>query len=133
MIVLDASAVLELVLRTDASSEIENRVRRPGMTLHCPHLLDLEVAQVLRRHARGKHRVEPRLREALEDLRDLPLTRYAHEPFLDRIWELRENLTAYDGAYVALAEALGARLLTSDARLARTSGHQASIELVPPR
>ena len=92
------------------------------MTLHCPHLLDLEVAQVLRRHSRG-HMTEPRVREAIEDLRDLPLTRYAHEPFLDRIWELRENLTAYDGAYVALAETLGAILLTSDARLARTFGH----------
>ena len=132
MIVLDASTVLELLLRTDAASEIETRALRPGMTLHCPHLLDLEVVQVLRRFARGNEMSESRVREALEDLRSLPLTRYPHQPFLDRIWELRENLTAYDGAYVALAEALDATLLTSDARLARTSGHQAMVELVPP-
>lgn len=133
MIVPDASAVLELVLRTHAAPEIERRVLQQGVTLHCPHLLDLEVAQVLRRYVLAKEVSEPRARQALEDLEALALTRYSHVLFLDRIWELHVNLTAYDASYVALAEALGATLLTSDARLASAPGHQAKVELVAPR
>lgn len=131
MIVLDASAVLELMLRTDAGSELETCLRQPGETLHCPHLLDLEVAHALRRFLLEGRMNRPRAVEALEDLRGLCLLRYPHEPFLDRILELRKNLTAYDAAYVSLAEALGATLLTCDVGLARTPGHRAKVELVP--
>ena len=100
------------------------------VTLHAPHLLDLEVAQVMRRYAiAGKVRPRRGL-EALEDLSSLPITRYPHTILLDRIWELRSNMTAYDAAYVALAEAIDGPLLTRDRRLAQSSGHAADIECV---
>ena len=97
--------------------------------LHAPHLLDLEVARVLRRYVSRGELTESRGREALDVLSVFPLTRYSHEPLLSRIWSLRERLTAYDAAYVALAEALGDTLLTRDRRLARTSGIRTRIEV----
>jgi predicted nucleic acid-binding protein len=108
VIVADASAILEVLLRTPAAAAIEARVLRDDETVHAPALLDLEVAQVLRRYvARGE--VAPsRARAALDLLTGFPLERYAHEPLLPRIWELRASLTAYDAAYVALAEGLRA-------------------------
>ena len=99
-------------------------------TLHAPHLLDLEVAQVVRRYVAAGDIGPRRGKEALTDLADLPLERYAHAPFVDRIWELRDNLTAYDAAYVALAEALEATLITRDARLAGAPGHGARVEVL---
>ena len=130
MIVLDASAVLELVLVTEAGQLVRERIASTSETLHVPHLVDLEVLQVLRRYC-ASGVVEPeRASTALEDFRALDLERYAHEPMLDRIWQLRENMTAYDAAYVALAEALPASLLTFDARLASAPGHRAKIELL---
>ncbi len=130
MIVVDASAVLEALLRTPAAAAVEERLFATGETLHTPHLIDLEVAQVLRRYA-GTGQVEAeRCRAALDDLADLPLNRYPHDFLVPRIWELRDNLTAYDAAYVALAEALGAPLLTCDRKLAASPGHRARIELV---
>ena len=99
-------------------------------TLHAPHLIDMEVTQVLRRYA-ASGRVEPaRCRDALDSLLDLPLDRYPHGVLLPRVWQLRHNLTAYDAVYVALAEALDATLLTRDRRLAAAPGHRARIELV---
>jgi predicted nucleic acid-binding protein len=91
--------------------------------------MDVEVTQVLRRFvARGE--IEPeRARQALEDLADLPLQRYAHDVLLPRVWELRQNLTAYDAVYVALAEVLDAPLLTRDARILRAPGHGARVEV----
>ncbi|NIM96818.1 MAG: PIN domain-containing protein [Proteobacteria bacterium] len=130
MIVLDSSVVLEVLLRTRVASQIEERVLLPGETLHAPHILDLEVAQVLRRYAVSESMKPERGLEALADLADLPITRYPHDIFLPRIWELRHNMTAYDAAYVALAEALPALLLTRDARLASASGHEAAIGLI---
>lgn len=130
MIVPDAAVVLELILRTDLAAEIELHMFQPRVSLHCPHLLDLEVAQVLRRYVLAGEISKPRALEALEDLKALALIRYAHAPFLDRIWELHTNLTAYGASYVALAEALGATLLTADARLAGAPGHQAMVEVV---
>ncbi len=130
MIVVDSSVVLEVLLRTRAASQIEERVLLPGETLHAPHILDLEVAQVLRRYAVSEYMKPERGLEALADLTDLPITRYPHDIFLPRIWELRHNMTAYDAAYVALAEALPALLLTRDARLASASGHEAAIGLI---
>jgi len=130
VIVVDASAVLELLLNTRAAAKVSERIFATGETLHAPHLIDLEVAQVLRRYAGIGELSAERGTDALEDLADLPLNRYPHNLFLPRIWELRGNLTAYDAAYVALAEALGAPLVTRDRALARAGGHAARIELV---
>ena len=128
--VLDASVVLEVILRTPESDAIADRILSSRERLHAPHLLDLEVAQVLRRYVAHNEVTEPRGREALDVLSVFPLTRYSHEPLLNRIWALRERLTAYDAAYVALAEALGDTLLTRDRRLARTTGIRTRIEVV---
>ncbi|HET7875020.1 MAG TPA: type II toxin-antitoxin system VapC family toxin [Methylomirabilota bacterium] len=130
MIVVDASAILEVLLNTPAAGRVGARLFTVGETLHAPHLLDLEVAQVLRRYAASGDLDSERGLEALEDLLAFPLTRYPHGVLLPRIWELRRNITAYDGAYVALAEALAAPLLTRDARLASVRGHAARIELL---
>ena len=130
MIVVDASAVLELVLRTPVSAAIERRLFAIGQTLHAPHLLDLEVAQVLRRYEAAGDITAERARQALQDFADLPLERYPHDLFLWRIWELRRNVTAYDAAYLALAEALPASLLTRDRRLARIPGVRARVIVV---
>ena len=130
MIVLDASAVIELLLRTRSGEAVAKRIAAPDTTLHAPHLLDLEVAQVLRRYCTQKALSSERARLALADLRALKLSRYAHVPMLDRIWELRENLTAYDATYVALAESLEVPLVTLDARAARSSGHRAVVEVI---
>ena len=130
MIVVDASAVLEVVLRTPAASRVEARLTEAGETLHAPHLIDLEVAQVIRRFCASGELSDERGEEALEDFSALRIIRYPHGVFLPRIWELRHNVTAYDGAYIALAEALSAPLLTCDEPLAKAPGHEASIELV---
>ncbi len=130
MIVVDASAALEVLLRTPAAAAVERRLFAPGQTLHAPHLIDVEIAQVLRRYAASGQVSSERCREALTDLADLPMTRYPHGLLLSRIWELRGNVTAYDAAYVALAEALEAPLLTRDRKLAAASGHMTRIELV---
>ena len=130
MIVVDASAVLETLLRTPNAEAVEKRLFEPSQTLHAPHLLDVEVAQVLRRYAGNGEIDDERGRAALADLADFPLRRYPHDFLLPRVWDLRRNLTAYDAVYVALAEALDAPLLTCDRRLATAPGHQARIELV---
>jgi predicted nucleic acid-binding protein len=130
MIVLDASAALELLLRTESGDRVARTIAAVGQSLHAPHLLDLEVAQVLRRYCNSDALDPTRAREALEDLRDLSIHRYPHEPMLNRIWELRANMTAYDAAYVTLAEVLGATLITFDARLANAPGHRARVELL---
>jgi predicted nucleic acid-binding protein len=130
VIIVDASALLEVLLRTPAGLSVERRLFGSGQTLHAPHLLDLEVAQVIRRYAATGDLEQERGRAALADMMDLPLRRYPHDFLLPRIWQLRDNLTAYDASYVALAELLDAPLVTRDARLAATSGHSAHVELV---
>lgn len=130
MIVLDASVAIEVLLNTPAGIQIAERFFDPDETIHAPHLLDIEVAQVLRRYARTGELDTARGLQALQDLIDFPLTRYPHDLFLVRIWELRHNVTAYDAAYIALAEALGALLLTRDAALASAPGNRARIELI---
>ena len=130
MIILDASALLEVLLRTPAAAAVERRLFDSRQTLHAPHLLDVEVAQVVRRYAAAGEVDADRGREALTDLVDFPLRRYPHDFLVPRVWEFRNNLTAYDAVYIALAEALGAPLLTRDRRLAAASGHQAQVELV---
>jgi len=130
LIVVDSSAILEVLLRSQAGLEIEKRIFSPFETLYAPHLLDLEVAQVLRRYCNFGEMESERGQEALEDLVDLPINRYPHNTFLPRIWELRHNMTAYDAVYIALAETLPAPLITRDTRLASAPGHTATIELI---
>src|SRR5579872_2672740 len=130
MIVVDASALLESLLRTPAAKAVEKRLFDPRQTLHAPHLLDVEVAQVVRRYSAVGEIDGDRGRAALIDLADFPVRRYPHDFLLSRVWDLRNNLTAYDAVYVALAEALDAPLLTRDQRLAAASGHHARVELV---
>jgi predicted nucleic acid-binding protein len=130
MIVVDASALFETLLRRPNAEAVERRLFDPSETLHAPYLLDVEVAQVLRRYAANGEIDGERGRMALADLADFPLRRYPHEFLLPRIWDLRQNLTAYDAVYVALAEALDAPLLTCDRRLATAPGHRARVEVV---
>src|SRR6267154_3743872 len=127
MIVVDASALLEALLRTPAAKAVEKWLFDPRQTLHAPHLLDIEVAQVIRRYSANGEIDSERGRAALADLADFPFRRYPHDFRLPRVWDLRNNLTAYDAVYVALAEALDAPLLTRDQRLAAAPGHHARI------
>ena len=119
---MDASAVLEVLLQTPAAPRLSRRLFAPGETLHAPHLIDIEVAQVVRRYERSGALTPMRGAEALADLADLPLDRYPHHVLLSRIWQWRHNFTAYDAAYLALAEALRAPLLTRDRALASAGG-----------
>jgi predicted nucleic acid-binding protein len=129
MIVLDASATVDWLLQTTVGRRIEHRMYSARESLHAPHLLDLEVAQVLRRLVREGMVPGNRADEAVRDLLDLRLTRYPHFMLLPRVWQLRHNFSAYDAAYVGLAERLGAPLITRDGRLAAASGHTAVVEL----
>jgi predicted nucleic acid-binding protein len=130
MIVIDASALLEVLLRTPSAHAVETRLfEEPRQTLHAPHLLDVEVAHVLRRYATMGEIDDQRGTEALADLGDFPIRRYPHDFLLPRVWTLRNNFTAYDAVYVALAEALNARLLTRDRRLAAAARRHVDIGL----
>jgi predicted nucleic acid-binding protein len=129
VIVLDASAVVDWLLQSSTGQRIESRIYSHNESLHAPHLLDLEVAQVLRRLTRDKTVSANRADEAIRDLLDARITRYPHFVLLPRVWQLRHNLSAYDAAYVGLAEKLGATLITADRRLASASGSWARIEL----
>jgi predicted nucleic acid-binding protein len=129
VIVLDASAVIDWLLQTPAGKRMEKRIFSRNQSLHAPHLLDLEVAQVMRRLVRESVVSPQRADEAIQDLLDLNVTRYPHFTLLPRIWQLRHNLSAYDAAYIALAEELGAPLITRDARLASTSARMARVEV----
>lgn len=130
MIVVDASALLEVLLRTPAAEAVERRLFATSrQTFNAPHLLDVEVAQVLRRYATIGEIDDERGRAALADLADFPIRRYPHDFLLTRVWILRSNFTAYDAVYVALAEALNARLLTRDRRLATAVSRHSSIAL----
>lgn len=134
MIVLDASAAVELLLGTEAGDLVSARIADPSTSLHAPHLLAVEVAQALRRVVAAGDLRPSRAAAALDDLADLDAERYPHEPFLPRIFALRGNLTAYDAAYVALAETLDATVLTFDRRLAGAPGHRARVDVLaaPP-
>lgn len=129
MIVLDTSAVVDWLLQTPAGQRIEQRIYARQETLHSVHLLDVEFLQVLRRLVREGTLTAKRAGEAIEDLAALRITRYAPVLLLEQIWRLRQNLTAYDAAYVALAERLQAPLITRDRRIAAAPGHGAAIEV----
>lgn len=125
---VDASAVLEVLLQTDRARVVEAELFG-GATLHAPHLLDLEVTQVLRRYERSGAFSPERGGAALGAFLDLRIERYPHHLFLRRVWQLRANATAYDAAYLALAEALDAPLLTMDRKLADVPGHGARVRV----
>lgn len=129
MLVIDAS-VLAVALLDDGRDGDTVRDRLRGEQLAAPALIDLEVASVWRGLARGGHLDPRRVRLALDDLQELPLQRVEQTSLLWRCWELRDNLTIYDAAYVALAEALQAPLLTGDRRLSRSTGPRCTIEVV---
>jgi predicted nucleic acid-binding protein len=128
MIVLDASAAVDWLLQTSAGQSIEERIYSRKESLHAPQLLDLEVTQVLSRLALQGVVSAHRADEAVSDLLDLRITRYPDLLLLPRIWQLRHNFSAYDAAYIVLAEKLGAALVTRDARLASAPGHGAHVE-----
>lgn len=128
MVVIDASALIEYLLDGAAFPRIESLVRTEE--LHAPELLDVEVLHGLRSAVIGKRLDDARAGEALEDFAQLPIERHAHQPLLARMWELRDNIAAYDATYVALAELLDLRLITRDRALSRSSGHAARIEYI---
>jgi len=130
MIVVDASVVAEVLLRTADGIAIFERLAVGGRMWHAPHLLDVEVMHVLRRYAALGDLPPARAAEAVELLRMLPLRRHSHEPLLERMWTLRANFTAYDSAYVALAEGLRAPLVTRDRRMANVKGLGITVEVV---
>jgi predicted nucleic acid-binding protein len=130
VIVPDASVLIEVLLRTPTALEIEERLLNSHESLHAPHLVDLEVAQVLRRYVQRGELTAARGTASLDLLAQFPIRRHGHEALMSRIWLLRDNLTAYDAAYVALAEGLRATLLTRDARIANAPGHTAKVELI---
>jgi predicted nucleic acid-binding protein len=128
LIVLDASAAIEVLIQSAAAPAIEQRLMAAGGDLHAPHLIDLEVVQVLRRLTlNGADPVKTRAELAVWI--GMPVKRYPHVGLLDRIWELRTGFSAYDAVYIALAEALSAPLVTHDAKLA-APGHRALVEVV---
>lgn len=130
MIVVDAS-VLAPALADDRVDGDQARARLRDEALTAPELIDLEVPSVLRRLSRGGQLPARRAELALSDLLALPLRRMSHRPLLRRCWSLRENLTTYDAAYVALAETLGLVLVTSDARLSHAPGLHCDVEVLP--
>jgi predicted nucleic acid-binding protein len=130
MIVVDASAVIDMLLQSDRGKKVAARILDPDETLHVPHLIEIEVTQVLRRFMLAGELTEARGRDALSDLADLPFIRYPHTEFLQRVWDMRSSLSAYDAVYVALAEGLEAPLVTTDGKLSRAHGHDVQIELI---
>ena len=107
-----------------------DRALGPSESLHAPHLLDIEETHALHRLVQREEITTIRAEQGLEDFSQMLIERHGHQPLTERIWQMRESLTAHDGAYVALAEALEAPLLTCDAKLARAHGHQAKVELI---
>jgi predicted nucleic acid-binding protein len=128
VLVVDTSAVLQALVPREPQPELLDRLAS-DRDLQAPHLIDVEFLHGLRRLCAGGELSEDRAADARSDFRDLSLVRFPHQLLADRMWELRHNLTAYDAAFVALAEALGIPLVTCDGRLASAPGHKARVEL----
>lgn len=127
MRVVDASVLIEVLVGTPAGQRLAATVLNPDELLHVPHLLDVEVVHAIRRLTFSGELDRQRAEDALTVLSDLPLVRHSHLPYVARMWALRQSMTAYDAAYIALAEGLSAVLLTCDGRLARSHGHRARV------
>jgi predicted nucleic acid-binding protein len=130
VIVVDASALLEFLLQTSLGERVEARLFREDDELHAPHLVDVEITQGLRRLVRTGEVSSGRADDAIADLTDLDLHRHPHLDLLGRVWKLRDNISAYDAVYVALAEAMDAPIVTCDGPLAKSPGHRARIEVI---
>lgn len=128
MVVVDSSAVIEFLLDADAFPAIARVMREDE--LHAPHLIDLEVVHSLRHAVFGKRLTEDRAAAAIADFLALPIDRHAHEHLLPRIWQLRDNASAYDASYIALAEFLDVPLITRDRALSRSPSHTATIHYI---
>lgn len=132
MIVLDASSAVEWLLDTSLGAQVDRFIGN-ARTVHAPYLLDVEILHSLRRLTLAGEIPLVRAAAAIEDLEGLRVKRYPHEDFRRRIWSLRANISAYDAAYIALAESLDAPFVTCDKKLASAPGHHARIELVTDR
>lgn len=130
MIVVDASALLEVLLQTPLGESVEDRLLDDSRSLHAPYLLDIEVAQVVRRFVIAQDIDPQRAQAALDDFLAFPIRRHAHDFLLPRVWALRDNFTAYDAIYVALAEVLHATLMTHDRRFAAAARRLIPVDLV---
>jgi len=130
LIVVDAS-FLVMALGDDGDEGVSVRARLHGENLAAPHLIDLEIASVLRSAVLADRMTPQRARQALQDLTDLDIERVAHTALLARVWELRDNHTVYDASYIALAELFQAPLLTYDAKMARGTGARCAFEVFP--
>ena len=130
MIVVDASALLEFLLQSPLGARVEARLIRDDDEWHAPHLLDVEIVQGLRRLVRTGEVSAGRASEAMADLTDLDLHRHAHIDLAGRAWKLRDNVSAYDAMYIALAEAIAAPVVTCDGPLGRAPGHRARVEVI---
>jgi predicted nucleic acid-binding protein len=129
MIVLDASATFELLAWTPLGQRVARRLRGAG-SLHAPHLLDFEILSVLRRQSAMKTFTAARAAALLGDFQELRIVRHPHSPLMGRIWELRLNFGPYDACYLALAEALGAKLMTCDPALSKAKLLHGGVDLV---
>jgi predicted nucleic acid-binding protein len=133
MLVVDASAVAELLLGRPAGETVATTLRAYAFDLHAPHLVDVEVLSALRRVVAAGDATAARATQAVADLLELPLQRYPHEDLVPRIWDLRQNFSAHDSAYLALVELIaedGAPLLTADSRLARAASAHTGVEII---
>src|SRR3546814_667131 len=130
MIVLDTSAAVELPLNLPLARRVQDKLEDAEWIVHAPHLLTVEILQVLRRRVLAGITLLEDAEEARDLLGDLGIVYHDHVLLAERVWQLRENLTAYDAMYVALAEAVGGELVTTDARLANAPGHEASVALI---
>jgi predicted nucleic acid-binding protein len=128
LVVVDASLILAIIAGDDRSPQLLDRIASHEM--HAPHFIDLEVIQTVRKTVLHKHATLTAANASLATFARLPILKHAHSPLLERIWELRDNFSAYDATYVALAELLGVPLLTRDARMSRATGHRVPIEFV---